>query len=482
VRRALRLGPVRRSLLLAAVLVAALVAAFPAAGGESPGLWQGVPPPPTVRQEVSYVQLGGKLYLTGGAVAHEVFDPQTGKWSSAKDLPMKLDHIQGVALGGKIYYIGGLKSWPQPHVSTVYIYDPATNSFSEGGSMGARGRAAGGVAVHDGKIYYAGGLHNGSAVDWFDVYDPATGTWSALPSMPRKRDHFHAAVVDGRFYAIGGRDTAITATTPFNDIFDIATGKWSQGTPLPTPRGGFAAAALGREIFVIGGEGGDPNPATVEVEAYQTVEAYDTVTNTWRALAPMPTARHGIQVATCNGGLYIAAGGLTQGGAKPSNVHEVLFPNGTPTACTPANADEIPPGSPASPSGGTPAAAGSDRTPPVVREMRARARVGARRLRVRLNLTERATVRLVLRRAQAGRRVGGSCSPVTPSTRSRPRCIRYVTVGDGASRAVGAGWSTVYMRTPRLRARRHRLVVLATDAAGNRAPRERVGFDPLRRR
>jgi hypothetical protein len=474
VRRALRLGPVRRSLLLAVVLVAALVAALPAAGGESPGLWQGVPQPPTVRQEVSYVQLGGKLYLAGGAVAHEVFDPQTGKWSSAKDLPVKLDHIQGVALGGKIYYIGGLKSWPQPHVSTVYVYDPTTNAFSEGGSMGARGRAAGGVAVHDGKIYYAGGLHDGSAVDWFDVYDPATGTWTPLEDMPRERDHFHGAVVDGRFYAIGGRDTGINTTTPANDVYDFATEEWSQRAPLSTPRGGFAAAAVGREIVVIGGEGNN--------QTYKTVEAYDTVTNTWRALAPMPTARHGIQVATCNGGLYIAAGGLTQGGANPSNVHEVLFPNGTPTACTPANADELPPGPPASPGGGTPTAASSDRTPPVVRELRARARVGARRLRGRLNQTERATVRLALRRAQVGRRVGGSCSPVTPSTRSRPRCVRYVAVGDGASRAVSAGWSTVYMRTPRMRARRHRLVVLATDAAGNRAPRERLGFDPLRRR
>jgi N-acetylneuraminic acid mutarotase len=476
VRRALRLGPVRRSLLLAVVLVAALVAALPAAGVESPGLWQSVPPAPTSRQEVSYVQLGGKLYLTGGGTAHQVYDPQTRTWSSAAPLPKNLDHIQGVALGGKIYYIGGLEKWPEPHVSTVYVYDPATNTFSQGGSMGTRGRAAGGVAVHDGKIYYAGGLHNGEAVRWFDVYDPATRTWTQLDDMPpeHERDHFHAAVVDGRFYAIGGRDTFINAMRTYNDVYDFATGHWSPGAPLPTPRGGFATAAVGREIVVIGGEGGG--------KTYDTVEAYDTVTNTWRALAPMPTARHGIQAATCNGGLYIAAGGRTEGGGSPSNVHEVLFPNGTPTGCTPANADELPPGPPASPGGGTPAAAGSDRTPPVVREMRARARVGARRLRVRLNLTERATVRLVLRRAQVGRRVGGSCLRVTPSTRSRPRCVRYVTVGDGASRAVGAGWSTVYIRTPRLRARRHRLVVLATDTAGNRAPRERLGFDPLRRR
>jgi hypothetical protein len=470
VSRALRLGPVRRSLLIAVLLGAALVVALPAAGDQSAGLWQQLPQPSKVRQEVSYVQLGGKLYLTGGGMEHEVYDPQTRSWSSAAPLPKDLDHIQGVALSGKIYYVGGLESWPQPHVSTVYIYDPATDAFSLGGSMGARGRAAGGVAVYDGRIYYAGGLHDGSAVDWFDVYAPATRTWTALDPMPRKRDHFQAAVVDGRFYAIGGRNTAIDATTRFNDVFDLGTGTWSQGTPLPTPRGGFAAAAVGREIVVIGGEGMN--------QTYGTVEAYDTVSKAWRTLTSMPTARHGIQAATCAGGLYIADGGRTQGGANPSNVHEVLFPGGTPTACTPATADQLsPPAGPGSTTSGTP-----DRTPPVVADLRVRARVGARHVRVRVRLTEAATVRLLLRRAKAGRRVGASCRPVTWATRSRPRCIRYVLVGHAASRAVTAGWSAIRLSTPRLRAARHRLVVTATDTAGNRSRRERLVFGPLRAR
>ena len=32
----------------------------------------------------------------------------------------------------------------------------------------------------------------------------------------------------------------------------------------------------------------------------------------------MPTARHGIQAAVCNGGVYIAGGGTTQGGGAPT--------------------------------------------------------------------------------------------------------------------------------------------------------------------
>src|SRR5918998_1763472 len=115
-----------------------------------PGRWQtDLAPSGASRQEVSYVEAGGEFYLAGGSTLHERYDPVEGTWTTVKPLPQKLDHIQGVELGGKIYYIGGLSGWPSPHVSTVYIYDPATNTFSQGAPM-PRGRGAGGVAVYDG--------------------------------------------------------------------------------------------------------------------------------------------------------------------------------------------------------------------------------------------------------------------------------------------------------------------------------------------
>ena len=271
------------------------------------------------------MQVGGKFYLAGGGTAHQKYDPQTNVWSNVKPLPAALDHIQGVALGGKIYYIGGLQTWPSPHVSTVYIYDPQTDSFSTGASMGTRGRGAGGVAAYDGKIYYAGGLSNGQAVNWLDVYDPQSNQWSALPNMPTARDHFHAVALNGKLWAIGGRTKDIGATVTANEAFDFSSKTWSAGhKPLPTPRGGFAAAASGDEVLIIGGEDAS--------KAHGTVEAYNVKTDSWRTLESMPTPRHGIQAASCNGGLYIAAGG-TAPGHHPSQAHEAYFPGGVKTAC-----------------------------------------------------------------------------------------------------------------------------------------------------
>jgi N-acetylneuraminic acid mutarotase len=264
-----------------------------------------------------------------GGTAHEVYDPATNTWSSVAPLPESLDHIQAVVVGGKIYYAGGLEGWPGPASAQVYIYDPATNSFTQGAPMPAgRERGAGGVAVYQGKIYYAGGLNGGFAKPWFDVYDPAANTWSQLPNMPVARDHFQAQVANGRFWVTGGRDTAINNTITSTIAYDFSTGTWQTGfAPLPTARGGFASAVLGDEILVIGGEGGGTT--------FHTVEAYNTTTDTWRTLAPMPTARHGIQAAVCNGGVYVAAGGTVQGGSGPTDVHEVFF-LGAPTPCQPS--------------------------------------------------------------------------------------------------------------------------------------------------
>jgi N-acetylneuraminic acid mutarotase len=277
------------------------------------------------RQEVAFTYLDGLFYLAGGeSTRQQVYDPATDSWSDVAPLPNSLDHFYGVPLNHKIYYIGGLIHWPSPEVGTVTIYDPATDSFSSGATM-PRTRGAGGVAAYQGKIYYVGGLHGGLAVPWFDVYDPATDSWATLPDMPRPRDHLQAVVVGHMLYAIGGRNEDINATTPAVDAYDFDTGQWTTGyAPLPTQRGGYAAAAFGNTIIVVGGEGGG--------QAWSTVEAYDTVNDSWSTLPSMPTGRHGIQAAVCDGGMYIPAGSTKQGRA-PTSVFEVFFP-GTPQSCT----------------------------------------------------------------------------------------------------------------------------------------------------
>lgn len=279
--------------------------------------WATQPPSGVKRQEVTYTALNGKLYLAGGkSTLHQAYDPATRTWSTVAPLPVALDHMQVAALNGLIYYVGGLTGYPKGTSSgSVYVYDPVANSFSTAAPLPlGRDRGAGGIATYQGRLYLAGGFHTGATVRWFDSYDPVTNTWTALPDLPEPRDHVSAAVVNGRFYVIGGR-TYGPGLRGENDAFNFASGTWTTGlAPLPTRRAGAATAVFGAEIAVIGGEGGGAT--------FSTNQAYNTTTNTWRSLPNMPTARHGIQAAMDQGTAYIADGGLTQGGGNPTDIQE----------------------------------------------------------------------------------------------------------------------------------------------------------------
>ena len=185
------------------------------------------------------------------------------------------------------------------------------------------------MATYGGRIYYAGGLdpYNKVSTPWFSVYDPATDRWSELHDMPRARDHFGAAIVDGKLYAIGGRHVVRENPVVENDAYDLATGKWITGlAPLPGERSGTATAVLGDEILVLGGERIWTQPAK------RTVEAYHPATDTWRSLPDMAIGAHGIQAAVCNGGVYVAAGATSPGAKDPSTFFQVYFP-GPVTPC-----------------------------------------------------------------------------------------------------------------------------------------------------
>jgi N-acetylneuraminic acid mutarotase len=277
--------------------------------------------------------LAGRNYLIGGSEAGtnvvEVYDPVTNTWTTAPSLPQALHHVQPVVVQGKIYVIGGLVTWPGPSVATVRAFDPANVGLGwQTRAAMPTARGAAGCAADGIKIYCAGGLSttdNNTAIAAMEVYNTVTNQWQALAPMPRERDHFHAAIVNGKFYAIAGRNTAINATFSFNDVYDIATNTWTQAAALPTQaRGGYANAVVEGRILVIGGEGAGALPGT-----FGNVDEYDPARNTWRALTNMPTPRHGVGAAVnaaedgATEKVYVATGGPVRGSSK-TDVHEVF--------------------------------------------------------------------------------------------------------------------------------------------------------------
>lgn len=293
---------------------------------DAPGEWTRVETEnaPTARHENAFVEVDGRFYLLGGRGDRpvDIYDPDTGRWTTGPAPPFQMHHFQAVAHNGDLYVVGAwADDYPRENgLSHVYVYDTDANEWRKDAPIPpGRRRGSGGAVVHDDKIYLVGGNVGGhgphaTAVAWFDVFDPAAGTWTALRERPapHARDHFQAAVVNEKLVVVGGRDSGvegfIDSTLAAVDVYDFEAQEWSTwaDAPLPTERAGCTVAVHGDEVIITGGEGFG--------QTWGQTEALNVETRTWRSLGSLNQPRHGTQMFAYRNRLYIAAGSGDQGG------------------------------------------------------------------------------------------------------------------------------------------------------------------------
>lgn len=309
-------------------LAAAATLIASAAAAQDLGHWEQRAPFPLAATEVSAAAIGDKIYVVCGITPDNlrsnrlfVYDTVTDAWAERARIPIALgaDHCNLAASGGKLYLLGAIRIGRGFLTNRTYEYDPATDQWSEVGRMDIP-RAASAVGVMGHLIYVAGGEAAQDSGTAFAVFNTQTGRWAGLPKLPETRTHLAGGVVNGKFYAIGGRIGRIN--TVRGDVFeyDPATNQWTRKAPMPTPRGGIAAAVVNGRILVFGGEGPSGRPEAT----YEEVEEYDPTTDTWRALAPMPTPRHGFYGAATGDGRVFLPGGGPRAGGSFSQAHEVF--------------------------------------------------------------------------------------------------------------------------------------------------------------
>lgn len=293
---------------------------------------------PHLREECAFVRCGGLFYLVGGRGINpvDIFDPKNQTWTEGAKPPIEVHHFQPVVWQNRIYIAcamtGGFPT--EKPLNKILIYDPQKNEWSWGDQIPPlRRRGSAGVVLRDDKLYLACGIINGHTNGWvniFDSYDLKTGEWTVLPDAPRARDHFEAALVDGKLYLAGGRrSSAIThqvfdLTIPEVDVFDFQSNAWSTLPPssnLPILRAGASTVAVGSDLIVFGGE------SMKQLPAHSEVEALDTLTGKWRGLPSLLEGRHGTGVISYDGTFYTCVGSGHRGGGPLLSTMECLkFP------------------------------------------------------------------------------------------------------------------------------------------------------------
>jgi hypothetical protein len=155
-------------------------------------------------------------------------------------------------------------------VKLAEIYDPTTGTFSATGAMAERRERAMAAPLPNGDVLVAGGRTAGESfttVKTAEIYDPTAGTFSSTGSMATTHQRgFAVSLPDGDvMVGAGGIETLakgeaqleILATT---EIYDPATGEFSAGPELGTARWGAAAVSLPDGRILIAGGYGEVSP------------------------------------------------------------------------------------------------------------------------------------------------------------------------------------------------------------------------------
>ena len=89
-----------------------------------------------------------------------------------------------------------------------------------------------------------------------------------------------SACVDGKVYVIGGycNDNYMSS----GEVYDIEDNVWMPIAPMSVERNKAGCAAFNRKIYICGGWEGSG-------KVLNSVEVYDTETDCWTALPPLPT-------------------------------------------------------------------------------------------------------------------------------------------------------------------------------------------------
>jgi hypothetical protein len=158
------------------------------------------------------------------------------------------------------------------------------------------------VATAGNKIVFAGGWNVsststiGEATSRVDIYDIVTHNWSTA-ELSIARTNMAVAVSGNKIFFAGGGDTdGATWSIAYNnvDIYDALTNTWSIDS-LSSPRSGVTGTAVGSKVFFAGGC------------CSNAVDIYDLATNSW-SVATLSQERTAISAVTVNSKVYFAGG------------------------------------------------------------------------------------------------------------------------------------------------------------------------------
>jgi Kelch motif protein len=270
--------------------------------------WTNAASMPRAQSEAGRAIIGSQSFIAGGfpeTRSFQRYDATTNAWTALPDMPGGRDHALALGLEGVVYVAGG-NPGAGDQSSSGWRYIPGENRWESVPQLPAP--LASGAASLAGYGWFA------SVDGSLTQFDPRTFRTRAIPGDNRApRDHSQLVAFGGELWLIGGRNTRETGAV---SIFDPASETWRAGPTLRVARGGFAAAASDTLLVVAGGEVLFGTPA-----ALGDVEAIAAGESAWHDMPPLPTHVHGVTGMLDRNAFYVFGGSTQAGGV--ANVGDV---------------------------------------------------------------------------------------------------------------------------------------------------------------
>ena len=158
------------------------------------------------------------------------------------------------------------------------------------------------MLLPNGKVLVAGEQGTSGILTSAELYDPASGMWSATGSLNTARESHTATLLpNGKLLVAGGRGPAFLSST---ELYDSASATWSATGSLNTARTRHRATLLpDGKVLVEGGEG----------IFLSSAELYDPASGTWSATDSLNTARTRHTATLLLNGKVLVEGGRGNG-------------------------------------------------------------------------------------------------------------------------------------------------------------------------
>lgn len=314
--------------------------------------WRPVAPSPLPRFEGPAAVVDGRLFTFSGFfevtpdhILHatqqvHAYDPSLDRWQRVADMPIAVTHLNAAVDGKFIWFAGGfLGDNPGPAVRSVWKYDVASDSWSEGPPLpearGGGGLVRVGRALHYIGGHYAANKESAANDHWMLSLDSGT-EWVRRAPLPVARGHVGIVALAEKVYVLGGTlaHHPQFVDTDLVHVYDSRKDQWHAAASLPSARSHFEPGTftLKGRIYVVGGR--DNESKRLAESEMADITVYDPSEDAWSELRSLPYPLRA-PVAQVIGGSLIVTNGSTFMAEEPQTA-TLTVPCGPPgSLCNP---------------------------------------------------------------------------------------------------------------------------------------------------